>query len=81
MQRQVMVLAFGLGVGFGMPAMGQDAELVGYTTVPRNGAQGVLVYNQDCDSAFAGSRICTSGDLMLGNLPVRFADPTPKATN
>ena len=82
MQKRIKMAVLALVLGAGaLPAKGQDAELVGYTSVPRNGAQGVLVYNEDCDNAFPGSRICTSGDLMLGNLPVRFPDPTPSATN
>jgi hypothetical protein len=81
MQRQTTMLAFLVGIGFAMPAIGQEFELVGYTAIVRNGAQGVLVYNEDCDNRFPGSRICTSGDLLRGNLPVRFSDPTPNATN
>jgi hypothetical protein len=85
MQKQIMMLvvALALGAGYALPAMGQEFELVGYTTVVRNGAQGVLVYNEDCDNAFpgVGARVCTSGDLMRGNLPDRPPDPTPNATN
>jgi hypothetical protein len=84
MQKQIMmlVLALALGAGYALPAMGQEFELVGYTSVPRNGAQGVLVFNEDCDNLVQpGSRICTSGDLLRGSLPFRFPDPTPNATN
>lgn len=85
MQKQIMmlVLALVLGAGYALPAMGQEFELIGYTPVVRNGAQGILVFNEDCDNAFpgVGARICTSGDLMRGNLPVRFSDPNPNATN
>jgi hypothetical protein len=84
MQKQIMMmLALVLGVGYALPAMGQEFELVGYTTVVRNGAQGILVFNEDCDNAFPGddARVCTSGDLIRGNLPTRFSDPAPNATN
>ena len=83
MQKQLAMLGLMLGVGFAAPAMAQDSELIGYTPVVRNGAQGILVYNEDCDNAFpgVGARVCTSGDLMRGNLPVRFSDPAPNATN
>ena len=65
------------------PAAAQDSELIGYTSVARNGAAGVLVFNEDCDNAFpgVGAHICTSGDFIRGNLPTRPADPGPKATN
>ncbi len=81
MKKQAMAVAFAFGVGFAMPAVGQEFELVGHTPGGRTGAAGVLVWNEDCDNSFPGSRVCTSGDLLRGNLPVRFTDPTPNATN
>jgi hypothetical protein len=83
MQKQIMmaVLALVLGIGSAQPAVGQEFELIGYTPGVRNGAQGILVFNQDCDNEFAGSRVCSSADLIRGNLPDRPVDPAPGATN
>jgi hypothetical protein len=77
------MLALVLGVGSALPAMAQDFELIDYTAVVRNGAQGILVFNEDCDNAFPGigARVCSSGDFIRGNLPDRPVDPAPGATN
>jgi hypothetical protein len=81
MRKFVAMSALALGLGVALPAFAQDAVLVGYTTITRNGAAGVLVMNEDCDNRFAGTRMCTSGDLLLGNLPVRPGDPSSNVTN
>ena len=85
MQKQIImaVLALMLGVGSALPAMGQEFELIGYTNGARKGDAGILVFNEDCDNAFpgVGARICSSGDFIRGNLPVRPVDPAPGATN
>jgi hypothetical protein len=72
-----------LGVCAAVPAVAQDSELVGYTAVTRAGSAGILVFNEDCDNAFpgVGAHVCTSGDLIRGNLPTRPADPGANATN
>jgi hypothetical protein len=81
MQKQIMMaaLVLVLGVGSAVPAVGQDFDVIGYTAVVRNGAQGILVFNEDCDNAFpgVGARVCSSGDFIRGNLPDRPADPAP----
>jgi hypothetical protein len=66
-----------------LPAAAQDAELIGYTAIARNGAAGILVFNEDCDNRFpgVGAHVCTSGDFIRGNLPTRPADPAANATN
>ena len=83
MAKRTAILAFILGVGAALPAAAQDSELRGYTAVTRTGAGGVLVFNEDCDNAFPGigAHLCTSGDLIRGNLPTRPIDPNPNATN
>lgn len=77
------MLSFILGVCVAIPAAAQDSKLIGYTTIARNGAAGILVFNEDCDNAFpgVGAHVCTSGDFIRGNLPTRPADPNPNATN
>jgi len=83
MARHAAILSFILGVCAAVPAAAQDSELVGYTAITRNGAAGVLVFNEDCDNAFpgVGAHVCTSGDFIRGNLPTRPADPGANATN
>jgi hypothetical protein len=83
MQKKIGIVALVLGIGNAMPALAQELDLVGYTTVIRTGGAGVLVFNEDCDNAFPGigARICTSGDLVRGNLPVRFPDSDPRYAN
>jgi hypothetical protein len=72
-----------LGVGVAVPAAAQDSKLIGYTTTTRTGAAGILVFNEDCDNQFpgVGAHICSSADLIRGNLPTRPADPSPTVTN
>jgi hypothetical protein len=85
MARRAAVLSFMLAIcaALPVPAAAQDSELIGYTAVVRNGAGGVLVFNEDCDNAFpgVGAHFCTSGDFIRGNLPTRPADPGANATN
>src|SRR5262245_18450800 len=83
MARVALVLLTVLGVCIPFAVSAQDSELVGYTAITRNGAGGILVFNEDCDNAFpgVGAHICTSGDLIRGNLPTRPADPGANATN
>jgi hypothetical protein len=83
MARPAAILSFILGVCAAVPAVAQDSELIGYTAITRNGAAGILVFNEDCDNAFpgVGAHVCTSGDFIRGNLPTRPADPGANATN
>ena len=83
MARPAAILLFMLGVCAAVPAAAQDSQLVGYTATVRNGAGGILVFNEDCDNAFpgVGAHVCTSADFVRGNLPTRPSDPDPKATN
>jgi hypothetical protein len=83
MPRLASILLIMLVLCAAVPAAAQDSELIGYTAVVRNGAAGVLVFNEDCDNAFpgVGAHFCTSGDFIRGNLPTRPADPGANATN
>ena len=79
MPRLSSILLIMLGVCAAVPAAAQDSEFIGYTAITRNGAAGVLVFNEDCDNTFPGrgARICTSGDFIRGNLPTRPRIPAP----
>ncbi len=81
MARPAAILLLILGVCAAVPATAQDSELVGYTPTLRAGSFGILGFNEDCDNAFPGSHVCTSADLIGGNLPTRFPDPNANATN
>jgi len=83
MTRHAATLLFLLGIGAAAPAAAQDSGLIGYTAVTRNGAGGILVFNEDCDNACpgVGAHICSSADFIRGNLPTRPADPGANATN
>ncbi len=83
MSRLASILLIMLAICAAVPAAAQDSELIGYTAVVRNGAAGVLVFNEDCDNAFpgVGAHFCTSGDFIRGNLPTRPTDPGANATN
>src|SRR6185312_6494422 len=54
MTKHAATLLFLLGIGAAPPAAAQDSGLIGYTAVTRNGAGGILVFNEDCDNAFPG---------------------------
>jgi hypothetical protein len=83
MARTAAILLLMLGVCAAVPAAAQDSELVGYTATLRNGAGGILVFNELCDDAFpgVGSHVCTSADFVRGNLPTRPSDPGSQFTN
>jgi hypothetical protein len=83
MARHAAILLFLLGVCAAAPAVAQDSELIGYTAIARNGAAGILVFNEDCDNAFPGrgAHVCSSGDFIRVNLPTRPADPNANAPN
>src|SRR5262245_28589692 len=81
MTRIAAIFLFMLGVCAAVPAAAQDSRLVGYTPSVHFGSGGILVFNEVCDNNFPGSHVCTSADLIGGNLPTRFPDPDPSATN
>src|SRR5262249_19087180 len=83
MARLAALLLTLLGICIALPAAAQDSDLIGYTAITRNGAAGILVFNEDCDNAFprVGAPVCRSGDFIRGNLPTRPTDPNGNATN
>jgi len=83
MKAQAVVVAFMFGVALAAPASAQELKLVGYTSTTRTGGVGVLVFDEDCATKFAGTgaRACTTADLISGAFATRPTDPDPRYTN